>query len=67
MPECPYCGRWFRSKKGLRIHIARKHTYKLPTGERVLDPFSFDILGAIERREERRRRRLKRRGLFDPW
>ena len=59
MPECPYCGKWFRSKKGLRTHITKSHTMELPTGARVLDPTTLDPLGAMERRAERARRRRK--------
>jgi uncharacterized C2H2 Zn-finger protein len=25
MPECPYCGRWFKTKRGLETHIAKVH------------------------------------------
>ena len=53
MPECPYCGRWFRSKKGLKVHITKAHT-SIILGERILDPTKFDILGALERRAKRR-------------
>ena len=25
MPECPYCGKWFKTKKGLNVHISKMH------------------------------------------
>jgi len=59
MPECPYCGRWFRSKKGLKIHITKAHTYESVGGIRMLDVSSFDFLGAMERRRKRAMRRRK--------
>ena len=65
MPECPYCGRWFRTKKGLNQHISRAHTTDIG-GEKMLNPLTFDIFGAMERRKERRKRRARREpGLFE--
>lgn len=61
MPECPHCRKWFRTKKGLKQHITKAHTTEV-FGERILDPTTFDPLGAIERRAKRKR---KRKGLFD--
>ena len=58
MPECPYCGKWFRSNKGLKQHIAKSHTSHGPLG-RVLNPMTFDFLGAVERRIKRKQRRKK--------
>jgi hypothetical protein len=59
MPECQYCGKWFRTKRGLKQHITKAHTTEIPFSGRVLDPTTFDFLGAMERREERRKRRKK--------
>ena len=67
MPECPYCGKWFKTKRGLKQHIAKVHTTKV--GEvRVVNPLTVDPLGAIERKMERARKRKKKKGgLFDFW
>lgn len=67
MPECPYCGRWFKTKRGLKQHIAKSHEVDFG-GVRVLDPMTIDPFGAAERRAERaRKRRKKKKGLFDLW
>lgn len=59
LPECPYCGRWFRTKRGLKTHIAKVHMVDDGFGGRVLNPFSIDLLGAAERRMKRKRKRRK--------
>ena len=64
MPECPYCGKWFKTKRGLKQHITKAHTFEF-AGERVLDPMTFDPIGAAERRAERAKKRKKKKGLFD--
>ena len=33
MPKCPVCGKWFRSNKGLKVHIRRKHSYSKLFGD----------------------------------
>ncbi|AAB90067.1 MULTISPECIES: C2H2-type zinc finger protein [Archaeoglobus] len=63
MPECPYCGRWFKTKRGLNQHIAKSHETKFG-GVRVLDPTTIDPLGAAERRAERKKKRKKGFGLW---
>ncbi len=60
MPECQYCGRWFKSKKALRLHIIKTHTTIGLLGEKTFNPFSIDILGIARRREERVRRKIKK-------
>ncbi len=55
MPECQYCGKWFRSKKGLNSHITKAHTTKNVFGGRSVDITSFDPLGKMERRQKRRK------------
>lgn len=38
MPKCPYCGRVFRSERGLKIHIARIHALEASAAkQRVLE------------------------------
>ncbi|AEY69075.1 zinc-finger domain protein [Thermococcus prieurii virus 1] len=44
MPECPYCGKWFKTKKGLQQHITKVHKVDTPFGK-VLDPSTFDFMG----------------------
>ncbi|NJE79577.1 C2H2-type zinc finger protein [Thermococcus sp. GR4] len=68
MPECPYCGKWFRTKKGLQQHITKTHYVKLPGGGKMIDPTTIDILGKMEREAERAKRRQQRKkssGGFD--
>lgn len=60
MPECPYCGRWFKTKAGLKQHIAKSHEIHI----RFLDPTTVDPLGAVKRRAKRKKRRKKE---FDFW
>ncbi len=60
MPECPYCGKWFRSNKALKQHITKAHTVKTGMGTRMLAIGTVEPFGAMERRAKRR----KRRGLF---
>jgi hypothetical protein len=60
MPECPYCGRWFRSKKGLSQHIGKIHKDSFGN----INPLTFDPIGSIKRREERSRKRRKRKKAF---
>ena len=62
MPECIYCGRKFRTRRGLQQHIRRAHG--------INDP--FERFGKSLARETGRllsgggrRKRRKRRGLFD--
>ena len=65
MPECPYCGRWFKTKRGLKQHISKSHMMDMGF-TKVLDLGSIDPLGAAERRAERQRKRKKKKGgLFD--
>ncbi|RLI84806.1 MAG: hypothetical protein DRO98_08185 [Archaeoglobales archaeon] len=56
MPECPHCGKWFRSNKGLKQHITKVHTVDTPLG-RVFDPSTIDPIEAMERRAKRAKRR----------
>ena len=51
MPECPHCGRWFKTKGGLKQHISRSHTVNV-LGTKILDPSTIDPIGKMERREE---------------
>ncbi len=62
MPECPYCGKWFRSKKGLQQHITKTHKTTNMFGEKVIDPCSVDPIGKIERRAERAQKKKKKKG-----
>jgi len=66
MPECPYSGKWFRSKKGLKVHISWAHTTTI-ADRRILDPSTIDPLGTIRRREKRRARRRKKQSFFDSF
>jgi len=65
MPECPYCGKWFKTKRGLQQHIAKVHKEKTPFGD-ILDPTTFDPIEKMEREAKRasRRKKKKRFGLF---
>jgi uncharacterized C2H2 Zn-finger protein len=56
MPECRYCGKWFRSNKGLKTHITKSHTSRTGIGGRMINPMTIDPLGKMERRQKRRRR-----------
>ncbi|GAB6134536.1 C2H2-type zinc finger protein [Thermococcus prieurii] len=60
MPECPYCGKWFKTKKGLQQHITKVHKVDTPFGK-VLDPSTFDFMGKMKREEERAKRRRKKK------
>jgi len=41
MPECPYCGRWFKTERGLNQHIAKSHESRI--GDiRFIDPTTID-------------------------
>jgi len=44
MPRCPYCDEWFKTKKGLKVHITKAHTTEF-LGGRILDvtTFKFDL------------------------
>ena len=68
MPRCPYCNRWFRTKRGLKQHITKSHTSDV-MGIRILDPFTFDFPEPdfLEPRKKKRTRRRKKRSLFDLW
>jgi len=55
MPECPYCGRWFRTKRGLNQHITKVHKDEFGG----INPLTVDPIGVIERRNKRRARRKK--------
>jgi len=61
MPKCPYCGRWFRTKRGLKIHIGKVHMTRGVFGERVPDILSIDPLGILDREMKRMRRRARRK------
>ena len=65
MPECPYCGRWFKTKRGLQQHIAKSHSVKMPFGGRMIDPSTIDIFGKMERESKRASRRKKKS--FSLW
>lgn len=67
MPECPYCGKWYRSNKALKQHITKAHTSRDFLGGRFLDPFKTDSLGAVQRRMERAARRMKRKKKSSPF
>lgn len=55
MPECPYCGKVFKTEKGLRQHITKVHKEKTEFGQ-VLDPSTIDIEGKLERRAKRKKK-----------
>ncbi|WP_099209186.1 hypothetical protein [Thermococcus henrietii] len=61
MPECPYCGKWFKTKKGLQQHITKVHKVDTPFGK-ALDYSTFDFMGKLKREEERAKRRQKKSG-----
>ena len=50
MPECPYCGKWFKTKKGLEQHITKVHKVDTPFGK-ALNPASFDFMGKLRERK----------------
>jgi len=52
MPECPYCGKWFRGNTHLKQHIIKVHTTKGVLGERTLNPFSIDVLAQLREDEK---------------
>ena len=58
IPECPYCGKWYRSNKSLKQHITKTHTMDTPMG-RVVNPVTFDFVGGFIRKVERRKRRKR--------
>ena len=60
MPECPYCGKWFKTKRGLEQHITKVHKVNTPFGK-ALDYSSFDFVGKMRREQERAERRAKRK------
>jgi len=60
MPDCKYCGKWFRSNKGLNLHITKMHTSESIFGNKIIDPFKVDPIGAMEEREKRRKKRMKK-------
>ena len=59
MPECPHCGKWYRSNKGLKTHITKSHTSRGPLGGRMINPMSIDPYGKMQRRADRNRRKKK--------
>ena len=59
MPDCKYCGKWFRSNKGLNQHITKMHTSESIFGGRSIDIMKIDPIGAMEERERRRQKRKK--------
>ena len=63
MPKCPYCGRWFRTRRGLRTHIGKVHMVDDVFGGRVLDPSTVDPWGYAEREMERAKKRRRKKGL----
>jgi hypothetical protein len=58
MPECQYRGKWFRSNKGLKTHITKSHTTNIGVGGNVLNPFTFDPFGKMERQKKEKRDRM---------
>jgi uncharacterized C2H2 Zn-finger protein len=60
VPECPYCGKWFKTKRGLEQHITKVHKIDTPFGK-ALNPASFDFMGKLKREEERAKRRQQRK------
>jgi hypothetical protein len=51
MPKCPYCGEWYKTNKGLEIHITKKHKYSDPvTDKKVLDPLTCNPLSLRRRK-----------------
>ena len=60
MPECPYCGKWFKTKRGLEQHITKVHKVNTPFGK-TLDYSSFDFVGKMKREQERAEKRAKRK------
>ncbi len=60
MPECPYCGKWFKTKRGLEQHITKVHKVDTPFGK-ALDPSTFDFMGKLKREEERAKKRRKKK------
>lgn len=59
MPECPHCGKWYRSNKGLKTHITKSHTYIGSLGGKMFNPLSIDMIGKIQRRTDRNKRKKK--------
>jgi len=62
MPTCPYCGRYFRTKRGLKQHIYRSHPYAMETMEKnarklwePIDRAARDLFGTHGRRRKKRK------------
>lgn len=65
MPECRYCGKWYKSNKGLNLHITKMHTSEGPFGNRIVDIGTIDPIGAMEERGRRFNNRRNKSGMFN--
>ncbi|RLG83113.1 MAG: hypothetical protein DRO40_05770 [Thermoprotei archaeon] len=61
MPTCPYCGKFFRTKRGLKQHIYRSHPFAIETMEKdarkfwsSVDKATRDLFGSRKRRKKRK-------------
>ena len=53
MPNCPYCGRWFKTKRGLKQHITKVHTDSFGT----IDPMTINPFNTTKNKRRKRSRR----------
>ena len=60
MPKCPYCGRWFKTKRGLKQHITKSHTDCFG----VIDPGTIDPFGTARKRKKSRKKKGKSGGVL---
>ncbi|RLG41231.1 MAG: hypothetical protein DRN78_04490 [Thermoproteota archaeon] len=59
MPRCPICGRWFRSNKGLKTHMAKVHSMKA-MADRMMKAAEEMLIGPRKKSSGKRRKRRKR-------
>jgi len=65
VPRCPYCGRWFRTRRGLNVHISKSHSLAKAIDEAIEGMLSIPgTKSRPKKRKRSRRRKRKSEGFF---
>ncbi len=61
VPTCPYCGKYFKTKRGLKQHIYRSHPYAIETIEKDARKFQESVRKSARKLLGKNRRRRRKR------